>query len=397
MAVLVLNSGSSSVEFAVLDPETGARPLFGLAERLTTPEAHVHLGGDRAPSSPGAMPGARHEDAVRAVVAALDASGLRAEVTAVGHRVVHGGERFTAATRIDDAVEAAIETLIELAPLHNPGNLVGIRIARAALAGLPHVAVFDTAFHQTMPPHAYRYALPESWYREHGVRRYGFHGTSHRYVAGECAQRLGRALSELHLLTVHLGNGCSATAIARGESVDTTMGLTPLEGLVMGTRCGSIDPGVLGYIAGRTGATLPLLLHTLNHESGLRGLSGLSNDMRTLLHARDDGNTAAALAIDVFVHRLASTLLGLCASLPRLDAIVFTGGIGEHAAPIRAEVVAKLWPLGVALDDTANARHGAPEGRIDPRRGGPALFVIPTDEERMIARETERIRQEYEA
>lgn len=393
MAVLVLNCGSSSVKFAVIDPAQGTRPITGLAERIGTPQARLKV-STAAGAELTELTHADHAGALHAILERIERTTGMGAVTAVGHRVVHGGERFTTSVAIDDAVQATLQELCALAPLHNPANLVGIEIARAVLPNRLQVAVFDTAFHQTMPPASYRYAVPDAWYRDHGVRRYGFHGTSHQYVAQEAARRLSRPLAELHMLTAHLGNGCSAAAVAGGKSVDTTMGLTPLGGLVMGTRCGDIDPGILGHVAAREGKALDAILHDLNHRSGLLGLSGLSNDMRTLLQARDEGQERAGLAIDVFVHRLAGTLLSLCASLPRLDALVFTGGIGEHAAPIRAAVVEHLWPLGVTLDAEKNGRHGDDAGRIDVGNTGPAVLVVPTDEELMIARETERVMQE---
>jgi acetate kinase len=249
------------------------------------------------------------------------------------------------------------------------------------------VAVFDTAFHQTLAPRAFRYAVPEAWYRDFGVRKYGFHGTSHRYVSEEVARRLGRPAEELELLTAHLGNGCSACAVKGGKSVDTTMGLTPLAGLVMGTRSGDVDPSLVSYMGARLGAGADAITRELNERSGLLGVSGLSNDMRTLLTARAAGHAGAALAIDVFCQRLASALLALSASLGRLDALVFTAGVGEHASAVRAEVCARLWALGARLDDEANGRDGAPTGRIGAH-GGVSVWVIPTDEEWMIARDT---------
>jgi acetate kinase len=302
--------------------------------------------------------------------------------------VVHGGERFRASCPIDDSVIRSVEETSALAPLHNPANLTGIRAARAALPDLPHVAVFDTAFHQTMPPHAYRYAVPEALYREHGVRRYGFHGTSYRFVVGEAASRLDRPLDDCALLVAHLGNGCSAAAVLNGRSVDTTMGLTPLEGLVMGTRSGDVDPGLFEHLERETGRDVHATTRLLNAESGLRGLSGLSNDMRTLLDAANRGHEGARLAIEVFVHRLSKSLAGLSVSLPRVDGLVFTGGIGENAARIRADTLTRLSLLGFFVDETANAAHGEGRGgRITRPDSVPAL-VVRTNEELMIARDT---------
>ncbi len=305
--------------------------------------------------------------------------------------MVHGGERFTASVLVDDEVIAAIRSFIPLAPLHNPANLAGIEAIRAARPDLPQVAVFDTAFHQSLPPRAYRYAVPEEWYTRYGVRRYGFHGTSHRFVSERAAALLGRPLGELRLVTAHLGNGCSLAAVRDGVSVDTTMGLTPIEGLVMGTRSGDVDPGIFGYLADQAGLSAGQLTDVLNTASGLAGLSGLSNDMRTVEIAAAAGNERAWLALEVFVHRLAKAIAGMVVGLGRLDALVFTAGIGEHSAEIRGRVLGGLGFLGLAEDTEANARHGRDTGgRISP--DGPALaLVVPTDEELMIARDTARL------
>jgi acetate kinase len=395
MAVLVLNSGSSSLKFALVDPASGKRSFEGEAERLGTHDAAISIrttAGDTTTKPhplPVPSPG-DHRRALSTVIEKLDEAGLKRDVDAVGHRVVHGGEAFTDAALVTDAVEAAIEDAARLAPLHNPANLLGIRAARAAFPHLPQVAVFDTAFHHSMPEAAFRYAVPEAWYREHGVRKYGFHGTSYRYVTARAAASLGKPLGDLELLVAHLGNGCSACAVRGGRSVDTTMGLTPLAGLVMGTRSGDLDPSVVAYVASRLGEGADGVTRALNQRAGLLGLSGLSNDMRGLLEARDRGHEGAALAVDVFCHRLAVQLLGLAAALTRVDAVVFTGGIGEHAAPIRAAAIAKLWPLGARIDERANAKHGAPTGLVSAA-GTLAVYVIPTDEEQMIAEDTRRV------
>lgn len=388
MHVLVLNTGSSSIKFAVVETDAGEEPVVGLAERLGSPEARLVV--QRPDAAPTPLPGADHAAALAALVARLDALGWSDRVAAVGHRVVHGAERFTGAVVVDDDVVAAIEASSHFAPLHNPANLLGLRAARAHFPALPQVAVFDTAFHQTLPREAFLYALPRDLYVLHGVRRYGFHGTSHRFVAAAAARRLGRPAEDLHLVTAHLGNGCSATAVCAGRSVDTSMGLTPLEGLVMGTRSGDVDPGALEHVAARTGNDLDGVLRLLNRESGLLGLSGgLSNDMRTLLEARADGHAGARDAIAVFCHRLARYVGALATSLPRLDALVFTGGIGEHAAPVRAETLARLGVLGLRLDPAANDAHGRDtNGRITVEGASPMALVVPTNEELAIARET---------
>lgn len=386
--VLVLNSGSSSLKFAVLDPETRKRPLSGVAERLGSEQAVLHVDGE---SSPRKLSTPSHQGAVQGVLSLIEQRALRSQLHAVGHRVVHGGEQFRGSTRITTEVLDSIRGLNHLAPLHNPLNVLGIEAAREALDDLAQVAVFDTSFHQSMPEHAYRYAVPESWYREHGVRKYGFHGTSHRFVASELAQRWGRPLDELNLLSAHLGNGCSATAISGGRSVDTTMGMTPLAGVVMGTRSGDIDPGVVTYMSQRLKGGVSEVDETLNRQSGLLGLSDGSSDMRELLAREQEGDTKAGRAVEVFCFRLAASLAALAVSLPAVDALVFTGGIGEHSAAIRARILARLGGLRLWVHAEKNERHGRLEaGRIDAGSGAdnPRVYVIATDEELMIARDT---------
>jgi acetate kinase len=388
--VLVLNSGSATVKFALLHPETGERPLGGLAEKVGTPEAvlRIRRGQDAAAQEP--LPDGSHHAVISRILDHLDDAG-HADLAGAGHRVVHGGERFSASVLVDDEVIDAIRAFAELAPLHNPANLAGIEAVSAVRPGLAQVAVFDTAFHQTMPASAFRYAVPEEWYTRYGVRRYGFHGTSHRFVSERAAALLGRPSGELRLVTAHLGNGCSAAAIRDGTSVDTTMGMTPLEGLVMGTRSGDVDPGLLGYLTGQTGQTVGELTEVLDTRSGLLGLSGTSNDMRTIQAAAAHGDERARLALDVFVHRLARGIAGLVASLDRLDALVFTGGIGENSAVVRGLVLARLGFLGLAEDPAANAGHGRSTGGRISRPGPVQALVVPTDEELMIARDTARL------
>jgi acetate kinase len=390
--VLVLNSGSSSVKFALLIPGSGERLMGGIGERLGTPEALLRVQWFPAAASEERLPGGTHRDVVVRVLEHLAAAGhIGVDLLGAGHRVVHGGERFTSSILVDDAVVAALRSFSHLAPLHNPANLAGIEAVHALLPDLPQAAVFDTAFHQTMPPHAFRYAVPEEWYTRHGVRRYGFHGISHRFVSEQAASMLGRPPGELRLVTAHLGNGCSATAVRDGVSVDTTMGLTPLDGLVMGTRSGDVDPGLLGYLADRTGMNVGELTQALNVDSGLQGLSGVGNDMRTVVAAAADGNERAQLALEVFVHRLSKAIAGLVVGLQRLDALVFTGGIGENSAVVRSLVLSRLGFLGLAEDAQANAGHGRRTGgRISV--AGPVLaLVVPTDEELLIARDTARV------
>jgi len=389
--VLVLNSGSSSVKFALLSAGTGERLMAGLGERLGTPEAVLRVQQFPAAAVAERLPGGGHRAVVARVLDILAAAHPGADLLGAGHRVVHGGERFTSSIRVDDSVLAAVRSCSHLAPLHNPANLAGIEAVRSVLPDLPQVAVFDTAFHQTMPPRAFRYAVPEEWYTDHGVRRYGFHGISHRFVSEQAAAMLGRSPRELRLITAHLGNGCSATAVRDGVSVDTTMGLTPLEGLVMGTRSGDVDPGMLGYLAERTGMDAGQLIRALNVDSGLQGLSGVGNDMRAIEAAAAAGNERARLALEVFVHRLCKAIAGLVVELERLDALVFTGGIGENSAVVRGRVLSRLGFLGLAEDSEANAGHGRDTAGRVSLPGPVVALVVPTDEELLIARDTARV------
>lgn len=337
------------------------------------------------------LAGGSYPEAFAALLSELDALGVRGQVGAVGHRAVHGGEQFNSPVLITPEVLDAIKACVPLAPLHNPANIAGIEAAQAAFPGLPHVAVFDTAFHQTMPEVAYRYAVPEGWYTQHGVRKYGFHGTSHAFVAQEAARMLGKPLADLNLITAHLGNGCSATAVRGGVSVDSSMGLTPLEGLVMGTRSGDVDPGLHDYIARQAGLTLTQVTDALNKKSGLLGLSGLTNDLRELEEAAAKGHTGAKLAIDVFTYRLAKTIAALSVPLGRLHALVFTGGIGENSAPIRAGTLEQLNILNFTVDATANTRAVRGQGGLITTPGSTPALVVNTNEELMIARETQEV------
>jgi acetate kinase len=384
-AILVLNSGSSSLKFAVIEPASGSVIAHGIAERLGDAEPTFQFGSNaERPLGPRAA----HAEALAALLSELK----EVSVTAVGHRVVHGGEAFSDSVLLDDAVLRQIRACSELAPLHNPANVLGIEAARRAFATLPQVAVFDTAFHQTLPRAAYLYAIPYEYYERHQVRRYGFHGTSHHYVAGVAARVLGKSLESLDLVTAHLGNGASVCAIAQGRSVDTSMGFTPLEGLVMGTRSGDVDPNLHEFLAKHAQLDLHQISEMLNKKSGLLGLSGVSNDMRTLLELRARGDDRARLAIEVFCYRLAKAILAQCAGLSRIDALVFTGGIGEHAAEVRAQTLGHLRVLGARLDDELNRVHGAEQqGRITSEASALLALVIPTNEELVIARETARL------
>lgn len=384
--VLVINSGSSSLKFSVFDMHLGRESIAGLAERLGSSDAMLSW-RSKGEKQKREIPDRDHEGALKEVHKLLEELGQPA---AIGHRVVHGGEAFSDSVIIDDKVIEGIEQCASLAPLHNPPNLLGIRAMQALYPKVPQVAVFDTAFHQTLAPEAYLYPVPIKLYREQGVRRYGFHGTSHKYVAGQAVKRLDLNPDNHGLITAHLGNGCSATAVRDGRSVDTTMGMTPLEGLVMGTRSGDVDPGLHEFLAQRLNMNLKDITAMLNRESGLLGLSDLSNDMRELAEAASGGNADAQRAIDVFCFRLARQIGALAASLERLDALVFTGGIGENSASIRAQVLALLPLFGFECEPERNRKHGNEQGRITTDESTPAL-VIPTREEWIIADDAYRL------
>ena len=403
MHLLVLNVGSSTLKFQLVftDVEriaagTDQRLARGTIERIGG-EAVLTLEPDGQPPSRRAAPLRDHTAAVEYVLRWLTSEGgpLKSvgEIDGVGHRVVHGGERFTRSTLIDDAVLRGIEDNFDLAPLHNPPNLKGILAIRAALGtGVPQVAVFDTAFHHTLPEHAYLYAVPYQYYRRYRVRRYGFHGTSHRYIAWRWRQLTGRTREGTRIITLHLGNGCSACAIAGGDSVDTSMGFTPLEGLVMGTRSGDLDPAILDYIAGKEGFSLHEVENVLNKQSGLLGISGLTPDMRELMaEGEEHQDRRARLAIEIFCYRVRKYIGGYLAALNGADAVIFAGGIGENAAPVRAQIARGLDSLGITMDADRNARMvGGREGIISAEGARPELWVIPTDEELLIARDTFR-------
>ncbi|MGC5330002.1 acetate/propionate family kinase [Micromonospora sp. DT62] len=364
--VLVLNCGSSSVKFRLFD---GDRVVDkGTVERIG------EAGGGPAD----------HETAVRDILDGLDLTGL----AAVGHRVVHGGKRFGEPVLIDDAVLAAIRDLVPLAPLHNPANLAGIEVARAALPDVPQVAVFDTAFHTTLPEAAATYAIERDTAERYGIRRYGFHGTSHAYVSRRTAELLGRPYAEVNTITLHLGNGASACAVAGGRSVATSMGMSPLEGLVMGTRSGDLDPTVIFHLRREGGLSVDEIDDLLNHRSGLLGLTG-ANDMREVLARRADGDPAAVLAFDVYCRRITGYVGAYYALLGRVDAVTFTAGVGEHAAPVRAAALAGLDRLGIAVDPERNAGSG--DRVVSPEGAEVTVCVVGTDEEREIALQTRAV------
>ncbi len=412
MILLVLNCGSSSLKFQLLElvvpvPAAGAAagepPAAGSASPLWLARGAVERLGGAAECTFFAAGGAEarrvaevpdHAAALRLALDWIAASAPEAggRIAAVGHRVVHGGERFSAPTFIDDEVLAEIDALSELAPLHNPACAAGIRAARAALgAGLPMVAVFDTAYYRTLPEHAAVYALPFEWTERHAVRRYGFHGIAHQQVARRAAALCGRPVEEAAVVTLHLGNGCSATATRAGQAMDTSMGFTPLEGLVMGTRAGDLDPALVPYLMRKEGLTADEIEHRLNRRSGLLGVSGRSNDMRDLLAAAAGGDPRARLAVDLFCHRARKYLGAYLAALGGADAVAFSGGIGERSPEVRARIAGGMEWCGLALDPAANAAAAGVEACISAAGSRIRVFAIPSDEESAIARETARL------
>ncbi|MFJ1704201.1 acetate kinase [Kitasatospora sp. NPDC088346] len=387
--VLVLNAGSSSLKYQLIDMLDGSRPAAGLVERIGESGSRlVHTPRAGAPRETG-QGFADHAAALEAVAAELAADGLgldSPELAAIGHRVVHGGRRFTAPTLITDEVLAEVRRLVPVAPLHNPANITGIEVARRLRPDLPQVAVFDTAFHATLPEYAARYAIDRSVADEHRVRRYGFHGTSHQYVSRAAAALLDKEPAEVNVIVLHLGNGASASAVAGGVCVETSMGLTPLEGLVMGTRSGDVDPGAVFHLHRVGGLTIDEIDTLLNRRSGLLGLCG-DNDMREILRRRDEGDADAALAFDAYVHRLRKYLGAYYAVLGRVDAVVFTAGVGENAAPVREAACAGLEELGIVVDaDLNSVRSGEPR-IVSPAFARVAVAVVPTDEELEIAQQ----------
>jgi acetate kinase len=406
MNILVLNAGSSSLKFQLIrtDAERMAsdsdeRLARGVIDRIGGEAVLDFQSGDR-PRSRRALPIRDHRQATDAVLQWLidpgnggPIAGLN-EIDAVGHRVVHGGEQFTHSVMIDATVMREIEETIDLAPLHNPHNLKGVQAARAALgASIPQAAVFDTSFHSTLPERAYLYAIPYSLYRRHRVRRYGFHGTSHRYVAYRYRKLTGTSRANTRLITLHLGNGCSACAIVGGNSIDTSMGFTPLEGLVMGTRSGDLDPAILEFISAKEGLTISEVDTLLNKQSGLLGISGLTHDMRDLLaEEQENQDRRARLAVEIFCYRVRKYIGGYLAAMGGADAVVFAGGIGENSPEVRARILAGMEWAGLELDSAANDRatQGV-EARITREGGHLAGWVIPTDEELLLARDTARL------
>ncbi len=392
MNILVINCGSSSLKFQLINSDTEAVLAKGLCERIGIDGRLTYQpAGGAKEVTDDAMP--THTEAIQLVINALTNAKTGvikslSEVGAVGHRVVHGGEKFASSVVITPEVKAAIEECNDLAPLHNPANLIGIEACEKLMPGVPMVAVFDTAFHQTMPGKAYTYGLPYEYYEKYKVRRYGFHGTSHSYVSKRLAEFLGKDVKDMKIIVCHLGNGASVSAVLNGESVDTSMGLTPLEGLVMGTRSGDIDPAILEFLAKKENMDIAALMNMLNKKSGVFGVSGgVSSDFRDLDEAAEAGNDKAQLALDVFAYRVLKYIGAYAAAMNGVDAIAFTAGIGENSASMRSRICENLGYLGVAIDEAANAKRGE-DNIISTPDSKVTVAVIPTNEELAIARET---------
>ena len=397
MNVLVINAGSSSLKYQLLNPTTGELLAKGLCERIGIDDLFTYkpqLPGKEAIKAASVSMPTRNE-AIQAVLNALvdeknGVIGSMKEIDAVGHRVVHGGEKFAKSVVITDEVMQAIEECNPLAPLHNPANIIGIKACQELMPGVPMVAVFDTAFHQTMPPVAYTYALPYEYYEKDKVRRYGFHGTSHKYVSQRAADMLGKPIEQLKLISCHLGNGSSVTAIDGGKSVDTSMGFTPLAGLPMGTRSGDIDAGILEYLMNKYGMDIKEMVNVLNKKSGVMGVSGVSSDFRDLEEAFEQGNERAGLAVDMFNYGVKKLIGAYAAAMGGVDAIIFTAGVGENSASQRMAIASGLEFMGVKMDEDANKVRGeervisAPDSKV-------TVLLIPTNEELMIAMDTEAL------
>ena len=397
MKILVINAGSSSLKYQLIDMETEHVLAKGLCERIGIDGKFTYKpqlpGKEAIKAASVSMP--THNEAIQAVLNALvdeknGVIGSMKEIDAVGHRVVHGGEKFAKSVVITDEVMQAIEECTPLAPLHNPANIIGIKACQELMPGVPMVAVFDTAFHQTMPPVAYTYALPYEYYEKDKVRRYGFHGTSHKYVSQRAADMLGKPIEQLKLISCHLGNGSSVTAIDGGKSVDTSMGFTPLAGLPMGTRSGDIDAGILEYLMNKYGMDIKEMVNVLNKKSGVMGVSGVSSDFRDLEEAFEQGNERAGLAVDMFNYGVKKLIGAYAAAMGGVDAIIFTAGVGENSASQRMAIASGLEFMGVKMDEDANKVRGeervisAPDSKV-------TVLLIPTNEELMIAMDTEAL------
>jgi acetate kinase len=396
MKVLVINAGSSSLKYQFFESETGAVLAKGGAERIGLDNAViVHVKGDQ-PKVTIEEDLPNHKEAVEKVLEILTSPDLGVissmmEIDAVGHRVVHGGEKFAHSVIITPSVKGAIRACFDLAPLHNPPNMIGIEACEAAMPGVPQVAVFDTAFHQTMPACAYMYALPYELYEEYRIRRYGFHGTSHGYVAMRAADMLGRPIEELKIITCHLGNGSSIAAVKNGKCIDTSMGLTPLAGICMGTRCGDIDPAIVTFIMQKEGLDMKGIDNLMNKKSGVSGISGVSSDFRDLYIAADQGNARARLALDMFIYQCKKYIGAYAAAMGGVDAVVFTAGIGENTYQIREDAVQGLGFMGIEIDVEKNKGIRGIEANVSAKGAKAQVLVVPTNEELAIAKETDRL------
>ena len=393
MKIFVINCGSSSIKYQLFDMADESVLAKGLLERLGTEEVCLQHEGKGRKVKPTCS-AKDHKTGLELIIKCLVDSeygviGSIDEIDAVGHRVVHGGEEFSGSVLIDEQVAGAIERCAQLAPLHNPPNLAGIAAAQASLSSAAQVAVFDTAFHSTLEKRAFVYALPYEWYKSYGIRRYGFHGTSHQYVAQRAAEILDKELGQLNLITAHMGNGCSITAIRKGKSTDTSMGLTPVEGLVMGTRGGDMDPAIIFHLEANTDMSLADIGRAMQKDSGLLGISGLSNDMRDIIEAYQQGNEQAKLAFEIFVYRLKKYIGSYMAALGHVDGLVFTGGIGENSTLVRQKALENMEAFGLELDTAVNEKTvKGKQGLISTADGKVKILVIPTNEELLIARQT---------
>ena len=396
MNILVINCGSSSLKFQLIDSETEKCIAKGLCERIGIEGSQITYTPDGGEKEQTVTPMPDHTEAIRLVLEALtnEKTGVVKsldEIGAVGHRIVHGGEKFAASTIITDEVMKAIEECNDLAPLHNPANLIGINACKKLMPTTPMVAVFDTAFHQTMPEEAYMYGLPYEYYEKYKIRRYGFHGTSHSYVSKKAAEVLGKKYEDLKIIVCHLGNGASVSAVKNGKCVDTSMGLTPLEGLIMGTRSGDLDPAVLQFICNHENIDVNEMLNILNKKSGVLGMSGVSSDFRDVREAADAGNERAIMALDAYRYRVAKYIGSYTAAMNGVDAITFTAGVGENDTQMREEICEYLGYLGVKIDSEKNAQARGKEEEISTPDSKVKVYVIPTNEELAIARETKAL------
>ncbi len=390
--ILVINAGSSSLKYQIIDIASNRQYLSGIAEGLTTEYSSISWQFDNEEKQSRQLSDyADHSDALLFLIdhILVQKAGLKEKIYAVGHRLVHGGEYFSQPILIDDNVITKVEEISNLAPLHNPANIMGVKAAKAAFSNVPHVAVFDTAFHQTMPKEAYLYGLPYEFYEEHHIRRYGFHGTSHAYIVEQAAKYLNKPVDEVNIISAHLGNGASICAIKNGISVDTSMGMTPLDGLLMGSRCGRLDPSIVLYIHEELGIKIKELTDILNKKSGMRGISGHSSDARILIDAAENGNERAELALNMFAYLAAKEIAAYFVPLQTIDAIVFTGGIGENSIKIRANIVNHLRAFSYELDEDKNNQLQGKLGEIN--KNDKKILIIPTNEELMIAKLTQKV------